>query len=229
MNSTSRMECLNQAHLLLANSADTAQEFYQTAAKAIATATGSRWGGVGFSREDGSKLEIVAFWDGDEWAQPFSLDIDGSPCEWVYRANNTDAYVHFTDNLQERFGSCQLLSTLDVQSYCGQAFHGEAQQIVGHIFSLDDKPQAERPENRFFFGLLSQRMSAEYRRYNQQEELRRYSNMVTITRNMMSFVDTEYRYRAVSQGYVDTFGVPPSGSLERLSMRSTEKRSSMRY
>lgn len=203
------MEQLNQAHLLLAGPADTDQQFFEQAAQAIAVATDCRWGGVGFSQTDTPELQVVALWDRDALGTPFSFDINGSPCELVYRAPREQAHVYFPSDVHRHFTDCALLADLGVESYRGQAFYGDDDRVVGHIFSLHDTPQADRPEIRFFFGLLSQRMSAEYRRFNQQDELRRLSNMVSITRNLMSFIDQDYRYRAVSQGYVDTFGLPP--------------------
>ena len=202
------MDQLNRAHLLLAGTADTNQAFFEQAAQAIAVATDCRWGGVGISRPDTPELDVVAIWDRDGLGSPFCFDIDGSPCELVSKAPPDQAHVYIPCDVHKQFTSCDPLVNLGVESFRGQAFYGEDQRVVGHIFSLHDSPRPDRPEVRFFFGLLSQRMSAEYHRFNQQNELRRLSKMVGITRNMMSFVDQEYRYRAVSQGYVDTFDLP---------------------
>ncbi|WP_428607192.1 sensor domain-containing diguanylate cyclase [Sedimenticola sp.] len=206
------MDHFDQAHILLAGPAETANEFFNRAAQAIAVATKCRWGGVGFSKPDSSDLEVVAIWDDGKPGKPFAFNIAGSPCELVYRAAPDNVHIYYAEDLQDTFSSCELLKALGAESYRGQAFYGEDQRAVGHIFALDDKPQNDRPEIRFFFELLSQRISAEYRRFNQQDVLRRYSNMVAITRNFMSFVDKKYTYLAVSQGYVDTFG----GSHENL-------------
>ncbi|MCW8907053.1 MAG: diguanylate cyclase [Sedimenticola sp.] len=202
------MDQLNQAHLLLAGPADTDQEFYHRAAQAIAVATDCRWGGVCFSRSDTSQLEVVALWEKDAPPSSFCFDINGSPCELVYSAPLDKAHVYFPRDVYKRFSGCELLGDLGVESYRGQAFYGDDNRVLGHIFALHDGPHPDSPEVRFFFGLLSQRMSAEYRRFSRQDELRRLSSMIGITRNMMSFVDKDYRYRAVSQGYVDTFGMP---------------------
>lgn len=202
------MDQFNQAHLLLAGPADTADEFFARAAQAVAVACGSRWAGVGFSNAESSELEVVAFWDGTGAGDPFKFDISGSPCEQVYRAAPDPVHVYYAADLQNIFGACELVRRLGAESYRGHAFHGEDRRAVGHIFALDDKPQPDRPEVRIFFELLSHRMSSEYRRFNQQDALRRYTKMVAITRNMMSFVDRNYRYLAVSQGYVDTFRAP---------------------
>lgn len=202
------MDQFNQAHILLAGTADTANEFFRHAAQAIAVASESRWGGVGISKPESFEVEVVALWDGEGWGDPFSFQIPGSPCELVYQTTPENMHIYFADGLQDTFRTCDLLKSLGAESYRGQAFYGEDRRIAGHIFALDDKPQPDSAGVRFFFDLLSQRMSTELRRFNQQNALRRYTNMIAITRNMMSFIDRAYTYRAVSQGYVDTFNAP---------------------
>lgn len=194
--------------MLLAGMADTADEFFRYAAQAVAVASGSRWGGVGFGEPESSDTEVVALWDGESWGDAFSFRICGSPCEAVYQAAPEYRHVYYAANLQTTFSNCEFLKSLGVESFRGQAFYGEEQQIVGHIFALNDKPQSDSAAIRFFFDLLSRRMSTEYRRFNQQDKLRRYTNMIAITGNMLSFVDKDYKYQAVSQGYVDIFRTP---------------------
>jgi|GEM_PF-2498216 len=202
------MDQFNQAHILLAEPADSATELFRHAAQAIAVATESRWGGVALSKPESSDVEVVAFWDGEEWGDPFSVVIAGSPFEQIYRATPENMYVYCAESLQDTFSSCHLLKTLGAESFRGQAFLGEEREIVGHVFALNDRSQPDSAGGRFFFELLSQRVSAEYCRFKQQDALRRYTKMIATTRNMLSFVDKTYTYRAVSQGYVDTFKTP---------------------
>lgn len=202
------MDQFNQAHVLLAGMADTANEFYQHAAQAIFVASGSRWGGVGFGNEASSHIEVVALWDGEGWGEPVTVEIAGSPFDLSLQATSEYRHVYIPSDLQHAFSRCEFLKSLGAESYRGQVFYDECQRIAGYIFALNDKPQPDSAPVRFFFDLLSQRMCTEYRRFSQQDELRRYTNMISITRNMLSFVDKGYRYRAVSQGYVDMFDKP---------------------
>lgn len=200
------MDQLNRAHLLLAGSADTDQIFFENAAQAAALASNCRWAGIGLANENNPDLNIVALWDGNALGQPFELRVSGSPCEQVVNGNSDDAHIYYETEVQKEFDSCGLLSAIGAQSYRGQAFFGEDESIVGHIFAIGENSQVDSPDVRFFFDLLSQRVSSEMRRFRQQNELRRYTNMVSITRNMMSFVDHQYNHLAVSQGYVEAFG-----------------------
>lgn len=202
------MDQFNQAHILLAGPADSADAFFKRAAQAIAVASESRWGGVGLCTPGSSDITIVAFWNGEGWGEPFSFNITDTPCELVYQAAPENAHIYFADSIRSHYGSCSLFNSLGVESYRGQAFYDPDGKVIGHLFALDDKPQSDSNGIRFFFELLSQRMSAEYRRFDQQKVLRRYTKMISITRNMMSFVSRDYTYLAVSQGYVDTFKTP---------------------
>jgi diguanylate cyclase (GGDEF)-like protein/PAS domain S-box-containing protein len=173
------MDQFNQAHILLAGQADSAGEFFRRAVQAIAVASECRWAGVGFSRPESGELEVVAFWDGNGLGQGFRFDIAGSPCERVYQAAPANAHVYYAEDIQKTFSTCDLLRQLGVESYRGQAFYCEDRQVIGHIFALDDKPQVDRPEVRFFFELLSQRMGAECRRFNQRDALQKLSLAIT--------------------------------------------------
>ncbi len=202
------MDQFNQAHILLAGPAESENDFFKRATQAIAVASESRWGGVGFLNPKTSEVDVVALWNGDGWDAPFSFAISGAPCEQVYQTTPENSYLYIGEHLQKRFNGCELLTRLQAVCYRGQAFYGEADQVAGHIFALDDKPLPDSVGIRLFFELLSQRMGAEYRRFRQQNRLSRYTNMIAITRNFMSFVDRDYHYLAVSQGYVDAFGQP---------------------
>lgn len=194
--------------MLLAGMADTANEFYRHAAQAIAVASGSRLGGVSFIRPSSPEVEVVALWDGEGWADPFSVPINDSPFEIAHQSTSRYKHVYFAEDLQNTFSSCEFLKSMDVANYRGQVFYSDDNQILGHVFALDINSPSDSAEMRFFYDLLSQRISTEYRRFRQQDELRRYTNMISITRNMLSFVDDRYTYRAVSQGYVDLFKTP---------------------
>ncbi len=191
--------------MLLAGMADTANDFYRHAAQAIAVASGGRLGGVSFTSPNSPDIEVVALWDGKGWTDAFSVELAGSPFELSHQSDSRYKHVHFEKDVKNRFGSCHFLTSRDVESYRGQVFYDEDEQVLGHIFALDGSSEPDSSDVRCFFDLLSQRISTEYRRFRQQDQLRRYTNMIAITRNMLSFVDESYTYRAVSQGYVDLF------------------------
>ncbi len=202
------MDNLNHAHQLLAAPAETDKEFFEHAAQAIAVASQSRWGGVGFCEPDCDNVNVVALWDGDGLGKPFAFSMTGSPCEQFYADNADTLHIHYEGKISEHFARSDLILLLKGESYRAHAIFGDKKRIIGHIFSLDDKPQNDQEQLRTFFELLSQRISTEYKRYRHQASLQRYAKMVSITRNMLSFVDNTFTYHAVSQGYVDAFGQP---------------------
>ncbi|TVO70453.1 sensor domain-containing diguanylate cyclase [Sedimenticola selenatireducens] len=202
------MDHLNHAHQLLAAPAETDKEFFEHAAQAIAVASQSRWGGVGFCEPECDDVDVVALWDGDGLGHAFAFSMHGSPCEQFYAEHVDTLHIHYEDNIREHFANSDLIDLLKGDSYRAHAIFGDQERIIGHIFALDDKPQHDQVELRTFFELLSQRISTECKRYQHQKSLQRYAKMVSITRNMLSFVDNSFTYHAVSQGYVDTFGQP---------------------
>ncbi len=201
------MDHLYHAHRLLAGSAESDIEFFELAAQAIAVATQSRCGGVGFCAPDSVALNVVALWDGDELGDPFSFPIPGSPCEQLYnKAETGESHIHYESNCQKLFANSELILRLNGESFRAQIIMDDNQHIIGHIFSMDDQPRTDQPGVRDFFELLSNRLSTEHRRVGQQEKLHRNANIVALTRNMLSFVDKSFTYHAVSQGYVDAYG-----------------------
>ncbi|MCW8889590.1 MAG: diguanylate cyclase [Sedimenticola sp.] len=202
------MEYLNLAHQLLAASADSEKEFLERAAQAVAVASQSRWGGIGFCHPGSESLKVVALWQGDGLADPFSLNLKGSPCEQLYKSSGSieQRHIYFESGIQKEFANSTLLRCLPGECYRAQSIFDDTDAVVGHVFSIDDKPGVDKVSLRDFFSLLSQRISTEYIRFRREEKLGRTANMVSSARNLFSFVDKSYTYHAVSQGYVDAFG-----------------------
>lgn len=215
------MESINRAHRLLAASAATEKEFLERAAQAIAVATQSRWGGIGFCPPGSTQLKVVAFWQDTELTDPFSLSIIDSPCEQLYKSSEAihQRQVHYNAGIQALFSNSALLKRFPGERYQAHIIWDDTNSAIGHVFSIDDKPANETNDLGAFFSLLSQRISHEYMRFRREEKLGRTANMVSSTRNMFSLVDTSYTYHAVSQGYVDAFGQ----THEELIGRKTEE------
>ncbi|MCW8945408.1 MAG: diguanylate cyclase [Sedimenticola sp.] len=205
------MDHFNRAHQLLAASADTETKFLELAAQAVVIASQSRWGGVGFFLPESKDLQVVAFWQGDCLGEPFRFCVPGSPCEAIYKSPTVSGdhqYIHYGSDILTQFSDSELLMRFPGECYRAHAIHDDSQTVIGHVFSLDDKPGSDQKELRDFFNLLSKRISSEYNRFKREAELARTADMVKLTRNMFSFVDRSYTYHAVSQGYVDTFAQP---------------------
>lgn len=207
------MDHLNHAYQLLAASAETDQEFFEHAAQAIAVASQSRWGGVGFCEPDRAEVKVMALWDGEGPGHSFAFSIPGSPCEQLYSEHAEASHIYYDNNNREHIANSDLIVLQRGGGYQAHAIFDDEKRVIGHIFSLNDKPLNDKPthgqvELRAFFELLSQRLSTECKRYQYQASLQRYAKMVAITRNMLAFIDNRFTYHAVSQGYVDTFGQP---------------------
>ncbi len=82
-------------------------------------------------------LETLALWEYDHLIPEFVYEIKGSPCELVYRDGND---LHVGSNLSASFPKDALITELGVDSYYGVPFFNSANEVLGHLFTMDNKP-----------------------------------------------------------------------------------------
>ena len=83
-----------------------------------------------------TKVGILAFWTGQGFAQNFTYDLAGTPCENVIAGD----LCHHPEEVQRFFPQDQDLLELGAQSYLGIALRDSSGKITGHLAVLDDKP-----------------------------------------------------------------------------------------
>ena len=102
-----------QALYLLADTPPAGTAFFDIAAQALTLGLGWRWAGVALLRQNRQSVDVITIWDGNTKGQPFSFDLDGSPCNEVYNASTAQPHLFF-NNVIQRFPDFQLLADLSL-------------------------------------------------------------------------------------------------------------------
>jgi len=154
-----------QALYLLAGKIPPGPAFFEVAAQALAVRTGCRWAGIGELSPAGDSVTLLAFWDRDHHAEPFSFQLEGSPCLEVYRSRPDDPHKFFSAGVANRFCDFPMLAQIGARSYRGEVFHDDDDRPVGHVFVISEHDEEDSPDVRDFFRLVAQRAGAEYNRW----------------------------------------------------------------
>ncbi|HUH85535.1 MAG TPA: HAMP domain-containing sensor histidine kinase [Stellaceae bacterium] len=131
------------------------------AARALATALGYRFAGVGLISADGERVELQAFWNQDHLAEPISYPLPESPCGTVCQSRHLCFYPAA---VTERFPHAALLGQLGAVSYIGDIFHDKDGNPVGHVFALNNAPDIDSAAKRAIVHLIAGWVGLEYQR-----------------------------------------------------------------
>ena len=179
-------------------------DFFDVAAQALALGTGCRWAGIG-RLQRGEKVQVISLWNGDRLSPPFSFDLDRPPCEADAEASDTFP----PRGVGDVFPCWPAGSSSGAPNYRAEVFRNRDGQPVGHVFVVSEDEIDDSPGTCEFFRLVSQRVGAEYNRFQAEEALatsrstlESYETMVAAISDQMAFVDTHYVYRAVNSSYV---------------------------
>jgi PAS domain S-box-containing protein len=111
----------------------------------------------------------LAFWKGDGYMENVTYALAGTPCERVIGGE----ICFYPDKLQALFPEDADLVALGARSYLGIPLSSSAaEQVIGHLAVLDDKPLSVSPGDMSILKLFALRGSAELDRKLAEEELR---------------------------------------------------------
>ncbi|MCX7680945.1 MAG: GAF domain-containing protein [Anaerolineae bacterium] len=82
-----------------------------------------------------TKVRTLAFWMGESWGEDFEYSIAGTPSEEVLRGERR----HYPEGLQSLFPH-SLYNAWNAQSYMGVPLVDTANNVIGHLAVLDDRP-----------------------------------------------------------------------------------------
>jgi len=198
---------------LLAQSQAIGPAFFNTAVEALARALACRWAGVGLFQADAYRIDVVSFWDNGKLAQPFTFDLHGAPCEVVYDSARPHTHVYFPDHVAEQFPADSNLARLGVRCYRGELFCDAKGKPAGHVFTLNDLPEPDNANARFFFQLVSQRVGAEYKRWQSEQALQtaeaRYRTLIETQTDLVCRSRPDTTLLFVNPAYATFFGKTP--------------------
>lgn len=121
-------------------------------------------------RPDNEAVQTDIVWAGNQFAENFTYNLKGTPCENVLSGDRTCVYPESVAGL---FPEDALLTDMDCESYIGAPLVTKEGKLTGIFVMLDDKPV----ENEDFYAsaveFLAMRIGAELDRYYIEENLKR--------------------------------------------------------
>ncbi len=134
---------------------------FEAVTRSLATELGVHACFIGTIRAapQGLRAELLAFWQGDDWAAPFDYALQGTPCRNVADG----AVCYHASGVQQAYPTDTLLVEMGIHSYLGLPLVDAENHVIGLLAVLD---QAAIPWERRLFALelmqaLAGRCSAE--------------------------------------------------------------------
>ena len=109
----------------------------------------------------GPMVRARAVWAGEDFADPLTYSLAGSPCEQVVARRSP---MFCPEGVQRTFPTLELLQKLGAESYLGMPLLDTEGQPIGLLAVLDDQPMQESVRARQLLSIFASRAAAELER-----------------------------------------------------------------
>jgi len=179
------------------------QHFFSQLAKIIGDALDVDFAIISqISNNNSDVIESVAAYNRGKLLDPFQCFITGSPCEKVLGQQLRS----YPENVQQLFPNFNLLKDLNAQGYVGTPLFDSNGDALGVLGVISQQPLKNIAQIEPLLLAFSNRVSYEVERQRSEDFIRHYHAILSATNDLMSFVDTNYTYRAVNNAYCLKFG-----------------------
>jgi PAS domain S-box-containing protein len=148
---------------------ETGVEFYRALVQSMAKALDTRGAWVTRYDPEAERLRALAFYFGGQWVDDFEYAFVGTPCETAVRDKRL---VHVADRVIDLYPGDKDPQFAGVVSYLGVPILDEAEQVLGHLAVVDDRPMPDEKRLVTLFRLFAQRAAAEMRRLRLESVVR---------------------------------------------------------
>ena len=137
------------------------------------------------------KSKMLALWNGAEFADPYVMDLPGTPCLKTYEKDTFIAY----DSLLELFPQADALATLKMESYASTTIFNSQGEAIGNMGIMDCHALPKDNANiEFVLKLFATRVGAEMERQVTEDALRE-------SQNKLKIINEELEERVVERTY----------------------------
>jgi PAS domain S-box-containing protein len=148
----------------------TGEEFFPVLVQYLATTLGVRYAFVSELIDiQQQKWQTLAWWNGDALGKTLEYNITGGPCEIVVKRKKA---CYFPDHLQELFPEISLSTILGADCYLGVPLLDTAQNVIGNLWILNDKPLVDEERTQSVISVFAARAAAEMERKKALKALR---------------------------------------------------------
>jgi PAS domain S-box-containing protein len=148
---------------------ETGVAFYKALVQSMAKALDTRGAWVTRYHPETERLHALAFYFGGRWVDDFEYSFVGTPCETAVRDKRL---VHIADRVIDLYPGDKDPRFAGVVSYLGVPILDEAEQVLGHLAVVDDRPMPDEKRLVTLFRLFAQRAAAEIRRLQLESVVR---------------------------------------------------------
>jgi len=128
-----------------------------------------------------TRVRTLAFWQGDHIGENVEYNVAETPCLKVLDGT----VCHYDENLRALFPYDRDLFELNAESYMGLPILNAADQVIGHLAVLDDKPMPEDARGLAVLKIFAARAGAEFERLQAEKELHRALAEVETLKNRL--------------------------------------------
>jgi len=155
--------------------AKTGQEFFRSCVYYLTEVLQVRYAGVfKLLKSSPSKLETLAFWNGEKWQEHLMYELAGTPCDQVIKMAEP---CHFSENVQILFPNDPELGELKAQSYWGIPLFDSTREVIGILTVMDTQNKELNLSQESILKIFADRAGAELER-QLGEELLKYRSRV---------------------------------------------------
>jgi PAS domain S-box-containing protein len=173
--------------------AATGDAFFCELVRATAQAMGVRWAFVSEFAGSRERVKTLAFWDGDDIAQNFEYDLDGTVCEGVLAGE----IRYYPNNVASQFPREPELAKMGIESYLAVPMMTSTDEVLGHLAIFDQKPMNYTERELQVFKVFGARAGAELARKQMLESVesseRRLANILETATDAIITIDKEHR------------------------------------
>jgi two-component system cell cycle sensor histidine kinase/response regulator CckA len=159
-------------------SATSGMDYLRSLARNTARALRAQWAFIG-RVVDGEprRVQVMVLWEKDDFGEPFSYDLPGTPCERVVAGE----LCHVPDKVRELFPDDELLERMGVEAYSGVTI-ADHERTHGLLAALYDHPIGSLEGAEPLLWVAASRAALEIERMESEAALRaseaRYRNFI---------------------------------------------------
>lgn len=113
------------------------KDFLKSLAQHLSLALKVPYAGIGkLESPEKPQLSVNAFWNKDDFGEPFIYDVKDTPCENVLE----EGFNVFSGNVQELFPKDQMLIDMGINSYMGVSLFDATGPAMGNVWAMDTRP-----------------------------------------------------------------------------------------
>ena len=155
--------------LLGASATHTDEAFFRKCVKDLSTLYGTAFAFVGVFTDDTKRsIRTLAVWAGDDFADNFTYDLDGTPCQDVL---NLDMELVPCDAAQQ-YPHDEMLIQMGIDSYFGAPLISPSNKLMGLVAVMGSKPMSLQHWIRPVLGIFANRLALEIERKTAEDELK---------------------------------------------------------